>query len=128
MVNGREGEEVLWAKVEGKDIFIQEIQDSEATRFVSNQECHNALSHLSVQVFNQAMSYLYFDSHLILKLPMLSLPTQKHSSVPPLSYQRAENPCFVSSVFLKWSRLAYVSGSAGVVALGAPKSSGITSA
>ena len=53
-------------KGDGKDIVIQ---DSEAIRFVSYQECHNALSHPSVQVLNQATHHLYLDSYLIPKLP-----------------------------------------------------------
>ena len=50
-----------------KVIVIQELQ--EVTRFVSYQECHNALGHPSVQVLNQAMNDLYLDAYLIPKPP-----------------------------------------------------------
>ena len=63
----KKADEVLWAKREGKDIIIQELP--EATRFVSYQECHNALGHPSVQVLSQAMNDLYLDSFLIPKSP-----------------------------------------------------------
>ena len=62
----KENKEVLWARQEEKDIVIQE---SEATRFVSYQECHNALGHPSVQVLNQAMNNLYLNAQLIPKPP-----------------------------------------------------------
>ena len=86
---------MLWAKREGKDIIIQEL--SEATRFVSYQECHNALGHPSVQVLSQAMNDLYLDSYLIPKPPKnfhcsaCSLSKSTHQ-VPSASYKRAENP------------------------------------
>ena len=90
----KRGDEVLWAKKEGKDIVIQE---SEATCFVSYQECHNALGHPSVQVLNRAMNDLYLDSFQIPKPPKnfhcsaCSLSKSTHP-VPGASYKRAENP------------------------------------
>ena len=87
--------EVLWAKLEGKEIVIQ---IEEATRFTSYQECHNALGHPSVQVLNQAMNdSLYLDTHLIPKPPKnfhcsaCSLSKSTHQ-VPGASYKRAANP------------------------------------
>ena len=85
---------MLWAKREEKDIIIQELQ--EATRFVSYQECHNALGNPSVQVLSQAMNDLYLDSYLIPKPPknfhcsacLLSKSTRQ---MPGTSYERAEN-------------------------------------
>ena len=90
----KKGDEVLWAKREGKDIAIQTFQESKATRFISYQECHNALGHPSVQVLSQAMNDLYLDSYLIPKPPKnfhcsaCSLSKCTHQ-VPGVSYKRA---------------------------------------
>ena len=92
----QENKEVLWAKLEGKDIVIQELQ--EATRFVSYQECHNALGHPSVQVLSQAMNDLYLDSYLIPKPPKATAVYIKnrlpHSALPQTPYEalKGEKP------------------------------------
>ena len=84
----KEEKEVLWAKLERKEIVIQ----TEAARFTSYQECHSALGHPSVQVLNQAMNdSLYLDTHLIPKPPKnfhcsaCSLSKSTHQ-VPPINH------------------------------------------